>query len=246
MGPLPRPDRLSRVARVLVLAGGSPHAHDFAAAGLALADLVEGAGHHVELADHPDAAATQLGPAVDALVVCGLWWRMRGHAYDRWRPRYGYETSPATRRAITDFVGAGGGLLAVHTAVICFDDWVGWGPIVGGAWRWGVSSHPDQGAVDARIVAEHPVVAGLPERFELVDEVYGDLDLVDGIEVLAVAKRSVDDADQPVVWAHRYRAGRVVFDGFGHDEASIRHADNGRLLRQALSWIVDDSDRRGR
>ena len=224
---------------VVVLAGGSPHAHDFAATGAALVDLARGAGLAPTLVDHPDRAVALLDATTAALVVDGLWWRMEGEAYERWRTDHAYSPPAPTRAAIEGWVGAGGGLLALHTAPICFDDWPEWGSIVGGAWRWGTSSHPPLGPVEVQVVdGDHPVTRGLPSTVELVDEVYGDLALVDGIEVLATARRHPDDADQPVVWAHRHGGGRVVYDGFGHDVASLRQPDHARLVTQALAWVA--------
>ena len=65
--------------------------------------------------------------------------------------------------------------------------------------------------------------------------------LGDDVEVLAVAKRTPDDADQPVVWAHRYGAGRVVFDGFGHDADTIRHPANAVVLTAGLSYVLRET-----
>jgi type 1 glutamine amidotransferase len=230
------------MANLLVLAGGSPHAHDFAASSAALVELLERDGHDVEQVDDPDDAAARLGPDVDALVVSGLWWRMRGATYDPWRADHGYETPQPTRDALASFIAGGGGLVALHSATICFDDWPEWGAIVGGSWRWGISSHPPLGPVTARIVADHPVVDGLPPVVALYDEVYGDLDLRADLRVLAVANRTADDRDQPVVWAHRYEAGRVVYDGFGHDSVSVLHPENGRLIRQGVRWVTLSDD----
>ena len=229
------------MTNVLVLAGGSPHAHDFASTGAALAALVTRAGHRVEVVAHPDEAAAHVdgAVAVDALVVNALWWRMLGDVYEPWRDEFGYSPPAATRDALTDFVDGGGGLVAMHTAPICFDDWPGWCDIVGGAWRWGIASHPPRGPVVARVVAEHAVVAGLPRELELIDEVYGDLAVGDDVTVLAVANRDPDDADQPVVWAHHYGGGRVVFDGFGHDARSIHAPAHARLITQALAWVLE-------
>lgn len=226
------------MSRVLVLAGGSPHAHDFAATGAELVEMAGGLGHHVTFTDDPDDAAAQLGDA-DAFVVDGLWWRMEGRAYDQWRAEHGYSPPAATRDAFTAHIRGGVGLLAVHTASICFDDWPEWGDVVGGAWRWGVSSHPPYGPLSATVVGEHPVVADLPGALELEDEVYGDLSLRDGIDVLVTAQRGPDDDPQPVVWTHRYGDGRVVYDGFGHDVASMRNEVHRRLLTRSLEWITE-------
>jgi len=227
------------MSRVLLLAGGSPHAHDFAATGAALAELITDCGHDVRLFSDPDLAAQALASSPDAIVVDGLWWLMGGEAYDTWRPDHGYSPSDATRSALVEYVRSGGGLLAVHTTLICFDDWPAWGDVLGGAWQWGVSSHPPVGPVAVRVVTDHPVVAGSPITIDLHDEVYGDLEIRSDVEVLAVARRHDDDADQPVVWTHRFGSGRVVVDALGHDPASIRHPDHARLLVQGLNWTLE-------
>lgn len=224
----------------MVLAGGSPHAHDFDEIGRALVEVVEGSGHDLCVCTRPEQAAAQLAAGFDALVVDGLWWRMLGETYDQWRTEHGYSPSERTREELARFVETGGGMVALHTTPICFDDWPAWGDLVGGAWHWGQSSHPPYGEVRARLVADHPVVAGLPAEFGLRDEVYGDLDLRDDIEVLAVARRHPDDADQPVVWVHRYGDGKVVFDCFGHDAESIRDESNRRLITQAVDWVTGE------
>jgi type 1 glutamine amidotransferase len=225
------------MSRVVVLAGGSPHAHDFGATGAELSALAAAAGHDVELIRAPDAVEAIDGAA--ALVFAGLWWRMEGAAYDTWRERYGYSPSPATQRALKDFVADGGGLLAVHTAPICFDDWPDWGDVVGGAWQWGVSSHPPPRPSVVRIVSDHPVVADIESPITITDEIYGDLSVSDTVDVLAVGTRYEGDADQPLVWAHRFGRGRVVYDALGHDVSSLRHPDHARLITRALAWVME-------
>lgn len=227
------------MSRALVLTGGPDHAHDFGASGAALAGLVAGAGFTVEVADHPDGAAARLAAGgIEVLAMNALRWRMLPERYAPWRRAWAYHTPPATRAALDAFVAGGGGLIASHTASICFDDWPEWADVLGGAWDWDRSSHPPPAEVDVHVVAPHPVTDGLPERFTLVDEVYGDQRVRPDAEVLAVARRSPDDADQPVVWAYRHGRGRVVYDGFGHDAASLTHPVHARLLHQALAWVA--------
>jgi hypothetical protein len=232
------------MASVLVLSGGPDHAHDFAATGDALVALLREAGHRVARSDDPDEAAEQLvgEDRPDALLINALRWRMHGDRYDPWRERWAYTTPPATRAAIDGFVRAGGGLVGNHTASICFDDWDGWAEVLGGAWDWARSSHPPLGPVRATrttVGADHPVTAHLPDVLDLVDEVYGDQRLVPGVEVLATARRGPEDADQPVVWVHRHGQGRVVYDGFGHDVASITDPHHAELLRRAVDWVTE-------
>lgn len=227
------------MVRTLVLTGGPDHAHDFGETGSALVDIFSEAGHEVELVEHPDVAAQRLTAGVhDVLVVNALRWRMRGERYDAWRDEWGYETDPATQQAIETFVAAGGGLVGNHTAPICFDDWPGWREVLGGAWNWERSSHPLPAPVHATLGGSHPVVDGLSGGLDLVDEVYGDLDLADGVEVLGTARRHPGDEPQPVVWAHHHGEGRVVYDAFGHDAASLHDPAHARLLRQAVGWVT--------
>jgi type 1 glutamine amidotransferase len=83
-------------------------------------------------------------------------------------------------------------------------------------------------------------MAGVPAQLHLVDEVYGDMDLRPGTEVLMTARRTPDDRDQPVVWVATYGSGRVVYDGFGHDTASVTQTDHARLLRNAVTWVAGE------
>lgn len=231
------------MSRVLVVTGGPgpDHAHDFVdpvtGTGPALQRLLAAAGHEVELTDDvPGAFARLAEPGVDVVVVNALRWRMGAPQYERWRAEFALSLPDEARLAVVDFVHRGGGLVGSHTASICFDDWTGWGDLLGGAWVWGRSSHPPPALAEVHVVADHPVVADLPERFSVVDEVYGDLDVRAGTEVLAVARRTVDDEPQPVVWAATRGRGRVVYDALGHDVASIGHPTHARLLVQATCW----------
>lgn len=228
------------MARVLLLTGGPDHAHDFAATGGALAGLLTDAGHSVETVDHPDRATESLATGDhDALVVNALRWRMLGERYDAWRDEWGYATNPALADTVAAYVHAGGGLVGNHTASICFDDWPGWRDVLGGTWNWERSWHPEPGPVHATVAAEHPVTDGLGDGFDVVDEVYGDLDLADAIDVVATAPRRAGDAPQPIAWVHHHGDGRVVYDALGHDAASLHHPSHTRLLRQAVAWVTE-------
>jgi hypothetical protein len=233
------------VTAALLVSGGPDYAHDFHASAAALAGVLAVAGFDTTVVHHPDAVVDALSDEVGLLVVNALWWQMTHERYDALRAEWGYSTPAATRSAITDFVAAGGGLLGSHTASICFDDWPEWGTVLGGAWNWERSSHPPAAPVHARVVsaeaAAHPVLAGLAPTLDLVDEVYGEVDLADGCEVLMVARRTADDREQPVVWAHRFGAGRVVYDGFGHDAASINDPHHAALIRAAARWCAKET-----
>ena len=229
------------MTRTLVLCGGSPHAHDFESIRSALASLL---GHKTVLVEHPDEFADRLSEGWDLTVVHALWWSMTGDAYDTWREDWGYRTSANTAEAIDRHVREGGNLLSLHTAPICFDDWPGWGDLLGGGWQWGISSHPPKGPIEIHITGEHPITEGLPETIALNDEVYGDLRMNSDTEVLAVAQRHPDDDEQPIIWTHRHGTGRVVHIGVGHDADSINHHDVRTLITRSAEWLTETATAR--
>jgi len=228
------------MADVLLLTGGPDHAHDFDALATALGSILD-EDHHTTTVWDPDAAAVILaGDRPDVVVVNALRWQMSADRYAPWRERWGYRTTQVFREMMAAFVAEGGGLFANHTATICFDDWAEWGDIVGGSWNWERSWHPEPSRVKVDLCGDHPVIAGMVDGFEVVDEVYSDLDLRPGIEVLGRAVPSDASEAQPVVWAHRYGEGRVVYDGFGHDATSLLADGHGDLIRRAVRWVAKE------
>ena len=114
----------------------------------------------------------------------------QGDKYAPYRARWGFSLSADGRaRGIESHLARGGGLLALHTAIICFDDWPGWKDILGGRWQWGRSSHPPYGR--SKCVPTRPTIrcfAALP-AFNLDDEAYGNLDLAPRVQPLMHAAR---------------------------------------------------------
>ena len=179
----------------------------------------------------------------DLLVVSALRWPMDHHErYAPHRERWAYRISAAARQAIEAHVASGGALLGVHAASICFSDWPRWGELLGGRWVWEQSSHPPLGPVRARVDrADHPVTAGVDD-FDLVDEVYGNLEIRPDVEVLAHAC-ALDGRWMPAWWARREGAATVCYDALGHDERSLRAPGHAQSLEQAARWLLGSSRR---
>jgi len=173
------------VTRNLLLSGGT--GHPFEQTSVLLAGVIGAAG--IE-SDVEDDLVTGIGrlerPSAYVMVtVNALRWRMLAERYAPLRPGNALSLPEASRAVLQAFVGGGGSLLAVHTACICFDDWPGWGDIVGAAWDWDRSCHPPLGPVHVTIRGgAHPLVDGVTD-FDTVDEAYGFLDERDDIETLA-------------------------------------------------------------
>jgi uncharacterized protein len=231
------------LVRAVVLSGGLTH--DFPATTSCLAGLLADAGLDVEVHSGTagvDAALRAL-PGAALLVVNALRWTMTGPATpERYRDqaaREGVSPAPAAREALARHLAAGGGVLGMHTASICFDDWPGWGEALGGAWVWGGSSHPPLGPrVEVSVAAAHPITEGIG-GFGLVDEVYADLALQPDIEPLLTAPTpGTAGPARPLLWAREHGGGRVVYDALGHHPPSYEVPEHREIVRRAIAWTT--------
>lgn len=230
------------MAEVLILSGGPGPEHDFEAMTTALAAVLDDE-YRITVVTDPDEAAgrlrAKLPPGV--LVVNARRWQMLEDDYASSREQWAYRTPGSTRAAIDGFVRDGGGLVGMHTAAMCFDDWPQWQRILGGCWNPSHSSVTEPQPTRLWITElDHPVVADLDDGFALQDQVLGDLDLDDAALVLGWAKRSVDHEPEPMLWVNTYGAGRVVYNGFGHDVTSLESPAHRQLIRQAVNWVIAD------
>ena len=222
----------------LILHGGIYH--PFAEGAAALAASLAECGIRSELETDVEAAFARLGSGdFDMLTVYALRWRMLDHEkYTPVRAEHAISVSAAGRAALEDFVARGGALLGLHTACICFDDWPGWGDVLGARWRWGQSFHPQPQPLRVHVEdAAHPICAGITD-FEVEDEMFHDLEATTTLHPLLSARMTADAAPQPMLWAREYGAGRVVYDALGHTASSLQEPTHRRLLQQAALWLL--------
>lgn len=225
------------MVRNLILSGGI--GHPFADAAQALADLLREIDVASEITEDIEGGLASLaGGEFGLLTVYALRWRMLiGDKYAPHREKWAFSLSQDGRRALAEFVTRGGGLLALHTAVICFDDWPQWKDLLGGAWVWGRSAHLPPGPVRISATGASHVITSDVETFGLRDEVYGELDLAPDVEPLLLG--SAANGTWPVLWTRQAGAGRVVTDLLGHDRAAVEHAAHRRILTRSVRWLLE-------
>lgn len=228
------------MTRNLIISGGIFHPFDETSQ--ALADILEGLGVQSEVTEDVDAAVAKLVSGnYRMLTVNALrWGMMTADKYRPYRARWAYRMPLSTGARLTGFVKAGGALLGMHTASICFDDWPEWGDVLGGTWQWGESHHPPPARVRATPTRKRHALTQGVNPFDVEDEVYHGLKLEADIEPLVVAECAGGEGPQPVVWARACGKGRVVYDALGHDAASINQPDHRRLLQNAARWLLGD------
>lgn len=242
--------------RQLLLSGGP--AHDFGATSDLLVDLLGAEGVSTTVATEPADAVAALrgaldgtGEPVDLFTVNALRWRMDQDRYAPQRAELAVTLEPDELAVLDGFVRGGGGMLALHTAVICFDAEPVWHQLCGASWRWDDepvgddgdhvierSSHPPVGPMAVEVTPAghaHELTRGVDD-FVIEDEAYGFLREADDLDPLLVTRHG--GRAHPLLWARSVGAGRVVTDLLGHGPASIAHPAHRTILSRAAAWAA--------
>jgi type 1 glutamine amidotransferase len=220
--------------RNLLLSGGV--AHDFPATSAALASLLEEVGVESVICDDPVEGLRHVED-FELVTVNMLRWRMEVERYLHLKDTWAISLPEHTRAALSGHVRGGGGLLGMHGASICFDDWPEWRSVLGGVWDWECSGHPPLGPVSVHVSGGHPIVEGIGD-FEIEDEAYGDLSREADVRGLLSAVHG--GAAHPLLWAREVGAGRAVYDALGHHVASYEVPEHRLVVQRAALWALGD------
>lgn len=229
--------------RHLLLSGGPAHA--FTDTSAMLAALLTDHGIVTTIVTEPADAVARLreaedgvGDTVGLLTVNALRWRMTQDRYAAERAEHAMALDPADLAVVDRYVRGGGGLLALHTAVICFDGDPVWHALCGASWRWERSSHPPAGPVHVEVTEagrSHELTRGAAD-FVIEDEAYGFLDEDDDLDPLLMTEHG--GRTHPLLWARTVGDGRVVTDLLGHGPASFEHRTHRTILARAAAWAT--------
>ena len=218
-------------SRILILSGGV--AHDYATTTRLLAELLSEEGMTVETTDRlADLARPDLDDFDALLLNCVRW-------STEWEPGPDgpYRLGERERDAVLKFLSQGKGLMALHAACICFDDWPEYREILGGYWEWKVSGHgPYQPGWEMAVVEDaHPITQGVTD-FSIHDEPYHTLTLTRPVQVLMTT--SGEAHPQPMAWVTDYHGARVHFNALGHGPETFQSEPFQRLLFQGARWVA--------
>jgi len=221
--------------RQLILVGGI--FHDFNSTSEALRIVLDDFGFATGIEEDIERGLTSLDNSpVDLLTINALRWEMQGKKYDPYRDEWAMQLSLRGQKAIENHLARGGALLALHTASICFSNWQGWKDILGGVWSWGESWHPAPEPVSVAPTS-HALVSDIPS-FLVTDELYSNLKLLDGNQVLSYGTSESQRSKQPLIWLREYGGGRIVYDSLGHDCFSLEQTEHAEILRRAVKWAL--------
>lgn len=150
---------------------------------------------------------------------------------------YKYADKNDYARRIMDFVGAGGGFVAVHGASGVFTNNAEWLRMIGAKF----TGHTRGKFTIDLTVPAHPALAGLPASFEVEDEDYIHR-LIAGTErtVLGVIRHR-PQGDKPgqnndSIWTCDHGSGRVFYTALGHGKATWQNPVWQKMIAQAICW----------
>lgn len=224
--PTPGSDETTPLA--IVASGAGRYAdpwHPYPETSAAIAEILRGAGWRVEVIEDADRALAALGDAALLVVNAGDPWRGEDAARG---------ADPAADAGLTAAVERGIGVIATHSGLSSLRDYPLWRRAIGGEWVAGASWHPEIGATTLRSVdGAHGIVPG---DLEVFDERYADLEVDDGVRVLAV--HDVDGVSHPAVWTSEGGGIRAVASSLGHDARSYASDGHRTLLVRAARWAA--------
>lgn len=145
--------------------------------------------------------------------------------------------SDAALRAFDQYVLAGGGVLAVHSASASFKQTPGYFEILGGRFV-------RHGPVRAfQVSSTEPVdeLFGRGRSFTLVDELYRhEWHPSNRIHFQIEVNENGSVFQEPFAWTRNHGKGRVAYVSGGHVAGSFRQPEVQHILTNALSWVTGE------
>jgi len=212
----------------VVLAGGWAHpGRDLIAA---MTELLGSHGFNVVAVTEPGNVLEAITASCDLLVNGACWFGMTEDRYSEdQRVENAVKLDAVTAAALDQLRTNGVPLLAMHTAVICFDGWRPWRQWLGGTWDWNTSWHPEP----ADLTISPTVNASLAfDEFVVRDELYRDLIVDDDVHQIA------QSGGHPLIWLHETSLGKCAVNLLGHDRRSLDVPAHRALNARLLDWLV--------
>jgi uncharacterized protein len=226
-----------------------------------------------EIVRHPE-AAQRMNPAdmreFDALLLYdlpGIDFRERNTG-----PRV-LQPSPHFTEGFSSLIANGIGIVALHHALAGWPAWPTYAEILGGTFLYGRATVRGRDCADSAFAADvdydacvvvptHPIVAGLPDRFALRDELYSCEIFESEIETLLHADHRLDNShfqssaaaltgaagapssgelaarSRTIGWTRLVGNSRIAYIQPGDSAQTLANPHYRRLVANALRWTV--------
>lgn len=154
--------------------------------------------------------------------------------------------TPARRKAFTDLLASGIGLVATHHNLGAHADWPGYAGIIGGRYlfapenidgkEWPASTFADDQEIHVTIAdKEHPITKGLTD-FVIHDETYGSFYVAPDSHILLTTDHP--KCGHQIAWTRQVGRSRVCYLMFGHGPSAWSNPTYKDLLLRAIRWAA--------
>jgi type 1 glutamine amidotransferase len=149
--------------------------------------------------------------------------------------------SPSGKAHFTQFVESGGGVVALHHAIVSYADWDWYHDLIGGRYfpeprgSTPASTYLHDQDLDIRIATPHPITNGLTLT-RIHDETYKGMWIAPTNLVLLTTGHPTSDG--PIAWVSAFRGARVVYVQLGHGTEAHRDTGYRALVRNAVLWVA--------
>lgn len=135
----------------------------------------------------------------------------------------------------------GKGMVFLHHSQCSYQNWEGYKTIVGGKYHEEKNS-PQSSTYQHDVTftvkisdPKHPVTRGLKD-FEILDEVYGNTEVLPGVTPLLTTDHP--QSSKIIGWTHQIEKSRIVYIQPGHDKNAYQNAQYRKLVRQAINFVA--------
>jgi type 1 glutamine amidotransferase len=149
--------------------------------------------------------------------------------------------SDAGQQRFRGFVERGGGLVALHHAIVSYPGWPWYRELIGGQYLQQqsgdrpASTYLHDQDLDVRLVTPHPITRDVALT-RLHDETYKGMWIAPTNTVLLATSHATSDG--PLAWVSAYPRARVVYIQPGHGEEAHRDRGYRALVRNAVRWVA--------
>ena len=156
--------------------------------------------------------------------------------------------SMAQQQAYISLLKKGVSMIFLHHSLVSYQDWPEFIKIVGGQYH----THPVvvngdtlkanyEHDVNISVKVEdkkHPVTRGISD-FEIFDEVYGDVEILQGVKPLLSTTHP--KSMRYLAWINHYGNSDVICIQLGHGPSGYSNPNFRKLIQQAIEWSAKQS-----
>jgi type 1 glutamine amidotransferase len=136
----------------------------------------------------------------------------------------------------------GKGLLFLHHSLASYQRWEEYKTIVGGKYheeRNSPQSSTYRHDMNFPVMISdpsHAVTKGVAD-FSILDEVYGNTEVVPGVKVLLTTSHA--ESSRVIGWTHTKEKSRIVYLQPGHDGNSYVNPNFRKIVKQAIEFVAE-------